>query len=139
MPHLPVVGSLDQWEKSLQHGSESTDRGVPVVPDGEDGWENSCAGASNCALTSNLLDCFWPTANLNYGHDYSLAASVFNAERNGPSACKPGERGIDVVIGLIGSVVTLLLTPLILTCESEDRGPLFYRSLISVRTRTCYY
>jgi lipopolysaccharide/colanic/teichoic acid biosynthesis glycosyltransferase len=39
------------------------------------------------------------------------------------------KRGIDVAIGLVGSIVTLLLTPVVfLLLNLEERGPLFYRS-----------
>jgi lipopolysaccharide/colanic/teichoic acid biosynthesis glycosyltransferase len=51
------------------------------------------------------------------------------------------KRGIDIVIGLVGSVVTLLLTPIVFVLVNiEDRGPVFHvREFVGPEGKLHYY
>jgi len=61
MLHLPMLGSLDEWEKSLAStGANLIVVAHPIVPDGEQWLGNSCAGASNYTSMSNFIRACWP-------------------------------------------------------------------------------
>src|SRR6266404_7286384 len=70
MPHLPVVGSLDQWEKSIAStGANLLIVAYPVVPDGE-GWLGELLRrCKQLRVDVQIYSTVLATANLNYGHD----------------------------------------------------------------------
>jgi exopolysaccharide biosynthesis polyprenyl glycosylphosphotransferase len=143
MPHLPVVGSLDQWEKSIAStGANLLIVAYPVVPDGE-GWLGELLRrCKQLRVDVQIYSTVLATANLNYGHDEFSGCFRFYAEPQWSlDVQRVVKRGIDVVIGLIGSVVTLLLTPIVFSLVNlEDRGPLFYRcAYLGQDGSTCYY
>jgi lipopolysaccharide/colanic/teichoic acid biosynthesis glycosyltransferase len=79
---------------------------------------------------------------MNYEHDEFSGCFRFYARPEWSLAIqRVAKRGIDLIIGLIGSLVTVLLTPIIFVLvKLEDRGPLFYRSaFLGQDGSTCYY
>jgi exopolysaccharide biosynthesis polyprenyl glycosylphosphotransferase len=131
IPRLPVLGSLDQWERILA----STEASVlivayPAVPDGEEWLGEVLRRCKQLRVNVELYSCVLATANMNYEHDEVSGCFLFSANPEWSLAVQRAvKRGIDVGIGLIGSVVTLLLTPIVfLLVNLEERGPLFYRS-----------
>jgi exopolysaccharide biosynthesis polyprenyl glycosylphosphotransferase len=127
----PERGSLEDLERSLARtGAELLIVAHPAVHDGE-AWLRELVGRCkrlrvNIELYSEVL----ATANLNYEHDEFSGCFCFYAKPEWSLALqRVTKRGLDLAIGLIGSVATLLLTPVVFVLVNlEDRGPLFYRS-----------
>lgn len=142
IPHLPVLGSLDQWEEPLlTHAVDVLI--VTCAAACEDEWTKAVLRRCkqlriNVEFYSGVL----ATANMNYEHDEFSGCFRFSAQPRWSIAVhRVTKRGIDVVIGIIGSMVTLLLTPIMFVLvKLEDRGPLFYRSAyLGQDGSTCYY
>jgi exopolysaccharide biosynthesis polyprenyl glycosylphosphotransferase len=131
VPHLPVLGSLDQWEKSLAAAGAN----VLIVADpsalyGEGYLGEVLRRCKELRVDVELYSPILTIANMCYEHDEVSGCFRFEV---GPqwslTVQRAVKRGIDVAIGLLGSTVTLLLTPIIfLLVNLEERGPLFYRS-----------
>lgn len=131
MPHVPVLGSLNQWEKSLAStGANVLVVAYPAVPDGEQWLAKLLRRCKQLRVDVELYSCVLATANLNYEHDEFSGCFRFYAKPQWSLAVQRVlKRGIDVVIGLIGSAMTLLLTPIVFVLVNlEERGPVFYRS-----------
>jgi len=69
------------------------------------------------------------TANLNYELDEFSGCFRFYAKPQWSFAVQRAiKRGLDLAIGIVGSVITLLMMPLVfLLVNLEERGPVFYR------------
>ncbi len=80
-------------------------------------------------------------ANMCYEHDEVSGCFRFEVGPQWSLAVQRAvKRGIDVAIGLVGSTVTLLLTPVVfLLVNLEERGPLFYRSSYLGQDRNTRY
>jgi exopolysaccharide biosynthesis polyprenyl glycosylphosphotransferase len=143
LPNVPVLGSLREWEEALA----STDASVLIIayPGGvnEDQWLGDVLRrCKELRVDVELYSCVLATANMNYEHDEFSGCSRFYAKPPWSLALQRAlKRAMDMVIGLIGSVVTLLLIPVIwLLVNLEERGPLFYRSAyVGQDGSTCYY
>jgi exopolysaccharide biosynthesis polyprenyl glycosylphosphotransferase len=143
MHDLPVLGSLDQWEKSLANARAT----VLIVTHGAFFGREELLGEVLCRCKELHIDVEFyssilATANMNYDHDEFLGCFRFCAKPQWSRAVQRAlKRGIDIGIGLIGSVVTLLFTPIaFLLVNLEERGPLFYRSAyLGQDGSTCYY
>jgi exopolysaccharide biosynthesis polyprenyl glycosylphosphotransferase len=130
--YLPKVGSLDQWEQALAKTGATvlivtTDAGVPG---GEEWFGEMLRRCKQLRVDVELYSCVLATANMNYEHDEFSGCFRFYAKSEWSLALQRMlKRGIDVTIGLIGSLVTLLLMPVLwVLVNLEERGPLFYRS-----------
>jgi exopolysaccharide biosynthesis polyprenyl glycosylphosphotransferase len=128
---VPILGTLERWQDCI--ATASADLLIVAYP----------AVASNGEWVSNLL---WrcrqrnvdvqlysgvlATANLNYEIDEYAGSLRFYAQpRSSVMAQRLLKRAADILLGLIGSIFTLILTPfLALFIKLEDRGPIFYRS-----------
>ena len=130
--HLPKVGSLDQWEEALAKTGANVlivtmDAGVP----GREQWLGEVLRrCKQLRVDVELYSCVLATANMHYEHDEFSGCFRFYAQPEWSlTVQRVIKRGIDVTIGLIGSLVTLLLMPILwVLVNLEDRGPLFYRS-----------
>ncbi|MBZ5540972.1 MAG: exopolysaccharide biosynthesis polyprenyl glycosylphosphotransferase [Acidobacteriia bacterium] len=131
MRALPVLGSLDDWEASLVGtGANLLIVAYPTAPDGEEWLRELVLRCKQLRVDVELYSSVLATANLNYEHDEFSGCFRFYAKPEWSLAVQRViKRGLDLVIGLIGSAVTLLLTPVIFVLVNlEERGPLFYRS-----------
>lgn len=127
-PHLPVLGSLDRWEKSLTAvGANVLIVASSSVPYGE-GWLGEVLRrCKELRIDVELYSPILATANMYYEHDE--VSGCFRFEAGSLAVQRAVKRGIDVAIGLVGSTITLMLTPIIyLLINLEEPGPLFYRS-----------
>jgi exopolysaccharide biosynthesis polyprenyl glycosylphosphotransferase len=142
--HLPRVGSLDQWEEALAKTRANvlivtTDASVP----GRDHWLGEVLRrCKQLRIDVELYSCVLATANMNYEHDEFSGCFRFYAKPEWSLAMQRAvKRGIDLVFGLIGSIVTLLLTPIIFVLVNlEDPGPVFYsREFVGSDGKIHYY
>jgi exopolysaccharide biosynthesis polyprenyl glycosylphosphotransferase len=128
---VPVLGSLEQWEKCLA----TVDANVlvlasPAVPYA-DGWlAELLRRCKELRVDVELYSHILATANMNYEHDEVSGCFRFEAAPLWSLAVqRTAKRAIDVAIGIVGSLMALLLTPIVfLLTNLEERGPLFYRS-----------
>jgi exopolysaccharide biosynthesis polyprenyl glycosylphosphotransferase len=129
--NLPVLGSLDQWEKCLA-GTEANMLilAYPAVPYGQEWLGELLQRCKQLRVDVELYSGALATANLNYERDEFASCFRFYARpRWSLTLQRFLKRSLDVAVGLIGSVVTLLLTPIMgLFIKLEDGGPIFYRS-----------
>jgi len=127
---LPALGSIDQFDEILRR----------IRPD------VVIAALSNVSREQELFDrlsarCAELKIPLELYSDV-LAATALSYERNEFSGCvhfspRPSwsitmqrllKRGLDLILGLLGSAVTLLLTPVVgFLIKIEDAGPIFHR------------
>jgi len=141
--HLPVLGSLDQWEDAL--ASAGANLLIVAYPGGSDGdrWLGEVLRrCKELRVDVELYSCVLATANMNYEHDEFSGCSRFYAKPPWSLALQRGlKRAMDVMIGLVGGAVTVLLMPIIFVLVNlEERGPLFYRSAyLGQDGSICYY
>jgi len=130
MLHLPMLGSLDEWEKSLAStGASLIVVAHPIVPDGEQWLGELLRRCKQLHVDVELYSSVLATANLNYEHDEFSGCFRFYAKPQWSFAVQRAiKRGLDLAIGIVGSVITLLMTPFVfLLVNLEERGPVFYR------------
>lgn len=129
--NLPVLGSLDQWEKCLARtGANMLILACPAVPYGQEWLGELLQRCKQLQVDVELYSGALATANLNYERDEFASCFRFYARpRWSLTLQRFLKRSLDVTVGLTGSVVTLLLTPIMgLLIKLEDGGPIFYRS-----------
>lgn len=114
MRALPVLGSLDDWEASLAGtGANLLIVAYSAAPDGEEWLRELVLRCKQLRVDVEIYSGVLATANLNYEHDEFSGCFRFYAKPEWSLAVQRViKRGLDLVIGLIGSAVTLLLTPL---------------------------
>lgn len=128
--HLPALGSVDQWEKSLANREANVlIVAYSGIPDGEAWLKELLLRCKQLRVDVELYSGVLATANLNYENDEFSGCLRFYAKPPWSFAVqRVVKRGMDVAIGLIGSVVTLLITPIIfMLVNLDDRGPVFYK------------
>ena len=128
---LPVLGSLDQWEKCLAGtGANMLILAYPAVPYGEEWLAELLQRCEQLRVDVELYSGVLAAANLNYARDEYAGCFRFCARpRLSLTWQRFLKRSLDVAVGLIGSLVTLLLAPIMgLLIKLEDGGPIFYRS-----------
>jgi lipopolysaccharide/colanic/teichoic acid biosynthesis glycosyltransferase len=112
------------------------------IPGGE-AWLKELVGrCGQLRVDVELYSEVLATVNLNYEHDDFSGSFRFYATPEWSVALQRTlKRGLDLAIGLVGSLLTLLLMPVIYVLVTlEDRGPLFYRSAyLGQDGSTCYY
>lgn len=129
--NLPVLGSLGQWEKCLAGtGANMLILAYPAVPDGQEWLAKLLQRCKQLRVDVELYSSAMANANLNYERDeYAGCFRFYARPRWSLTLQRFLKRSLDVTVGLIGSVVTLVLTPIIgLLIKLEDGGPIFYRS-----------
>jgi exopolysaccharide biosynthesis polyprenyl glycosylphosphotransferase len=131
LPNAPVLGSLDQWEESLaSSGADVVIVAHPVAPDGDKWLGELLQRCKQLRVDAELYSCVLATTNMNYEHDEFAGCFRFYAKPEWSFIVqRVVKRGVDIAVGLVGSAVTLLLTPILFVLINlEERGPLFYRS-----------
>jgi exopolysaccharide biosynthesis polyprenyl glycosylphosphotransferase len=129
--NIPVLGSLDQWEKCLAAtGANVLIVAYPVIPGGAEWLGELLRRCKQLHVDVELYSGVLATANLSYEHDeYAGCFRFYARPRWSVMLQRFLKRSLDVAIGLGGSVLTLLLTPIMgLLIKLEDGGPVFYRS-----------
>jgi lipopolysaccharide/colanic/teichoic acid biosynthesis glycosyltransferase len=89
-----------------------------------------------------VYSCVLATANMNYEHDEFSGCFRFGAKPEWSLVVqRVMKRAIDIAIGLIGSAITVLLTPIVFVLVNlEDRGPVFYmREFVGSDGKIHYY
>ena len=141
-PRLPVLGSVEDWEKAATAtGAQVLVVASPSVPNGDEWLGELLHRAKEWRVDVELYSCVLATANLNYEHDeFSGSFRFFSKPEWSLTVQRGMKQGMDLVMGLIGSVVTLLLTPVVYVLVNlEGRGPLFYRSAFVARDGSTRY
>lgn len=140
--HFPVLGSPDQWESVLERtGARALIVAYPAATDDELLAEllDRCKKSHvDVELFSSVL----ATANLNFEHNEFSGCFRFYAKQEWRVAAQRVlKRALDVGIGFVGSIATLLLIPAVFALiRLEGRGPLFYRSAYLAQDgKTRYY
>lgn len=129
--HIPVLGSLEEWESALTRtGANVLVVSYPAIPDGEERLGELLRRSKQLRVDVELFSSVLATANMNFEHDEFSGCFRFYAKPQWRVAVQRAlKRALDVGIGLIGSIATLFITPLVFVLVNlEGRGPLFYRS-----------
>jgi exopolysaccharide biosynthesis polyprenyl glycosylphosphotransferase len=129
--NLPVLGSLDQLEKCLAWmGADVLIVAYRAVPCGEEWLGGLLQRCKQLGVDVELYSGVLATANLNYERDeYAGCFRFYARPRWSITLQRFLKRSLDMVVGLVGSIVTLILTPIMgLLIKLEDGGPIFYRS-----------
>jgi exopolysaccharide biosynthesis polyprenyl glycosylphosphotransferase len=122
--------SLKDVERSLANAGAQL---LIIAPDGIPGgetWLKELVGrCKQLRVDVELYSEVLATANLNYEHDdFSGCFRFYAAPEWSLMVQRAVKCGLDLAIGLVGSAVTLLLTPIMYALVNlEDRGPVFYR------------
>ena len=127
---LNVLGTLDQWEEALSAtGANVLIVAYPTIPRGAEWLGKILSVCKQLRVDVELYSCVLATANLSYEHDEYSGSFRFYAKSEWSLALQRAvKRGIDVVMGLTGSIITVLLTPFVwMIVNLEDHGPVFYR------------
>jgi exopolysaccharide biosynthesis polyprenyl glycosylphosphotransferase len=130
MATLPVLGSLDRWEECLaKTGANLVIVAYPIVASAGDWLGELLQRCQRLGVDVELYSGVLATANLNYEYDEFSGCFLLCAKPEWSLRVQRAmKRAIDVAAGLIGSIVTVLLTPLVWTVVNlEDRGPVFHR------------
>ncbi|HTR67450.1 MAG TPA: sugar transferase [Terriglobales bacterium] len=129
---LPCLGRLDEWEQVLErHPVQWVLLSLSANELGH--YPRVLEIARNCrerGIAVQVYSDLLSSSEFQYERDEFSGFFRFSSP---PRWARPvqiaGKAVFDRLIGVVGSVVTLLLTPLIaLVIKLEDRGPLFYRS-----------
>jgi exopolysaccharide biosynthesis polyprenyl glycosylphosphotransferase len=127
---LPVLGSLDQWEECLARTRANlVIVAYPIVASSGDWLGELLQRCPQLGVDVELYSCVLATANLKYEHDEFSGCFLLCAKPEWSLRVQHAiKRGIDMAAGLIGSIVTVLLTPLVwMIVNLEERGPVFHR------------
>ena len=130
--NLPVLGSLDQWEKCLiATGANLLIVTYPAFPYREEWLANLLERCRQLRVEVELYAGVLVAANLYCERDEYAGCFRFHTRpRWALTLQQILKRSLDVAVGLVGSVVTILLTPILgLLIKLEDGGPVFYRSV----------
>lgn len=129
--NVPVLGSLDQWEQCLaETGASMLVVAYPVLPDGAEWLGVLLRRCKELHVDVEFYSGVLAAANMRYEHDeYAGCFRFYARPRWSLTLQRFLKRMLDLALGLSGSVVTLLLTPIMgLLIKLEDGGPIFYRS-----------
>ncbi len=129
--HLPMLGSAERWEDIVHNvGAEVLVVAASAFPDGDGLLGRILQRCKQLRLDVELYSSVLATSNLNYERDeFSGCYRFYARPRWSLGLQRFLKRALDLAIGLIGSVSTLLLTPIIgLLIKLDDGGPVFYRS-----------
>jgi exopolysaccharide biosynthesis polyprenyl glycosylphosphotransferase len=140
---LPPLICADEMEKTLL----STEADVVIVapssaPDGDRWLGELLRRCKQLRIDVELYSGGLASAYMNYELDEFSGSFRFYAKpKYSLTVQRILKRFIDIIIGLVGSILTLVLTPIIFVLANlEERGPLFYRSAyLAPDGSTLYY
>jgi exopolysaccharide biosynthesis polyprenyl glycosylphosphotransferase len=140
---VPVLGTHEEWDIALANtGATVLIVASPLDTAGHEWLAELLRRCKRLRVDVELYSGVLATANLNYEHDEYAGCFRFYAKPQWSLALQRAvKRGMDVIIGLIGSVVTLLLTPIVFVLVNlEDRGPVFHaREFVGSDGKIHYY
>jgi lipopolysaccharide/colanic/teichoic acid biosynthesis glycosyltransferase len=128
---LPVLGSISDLENRLKElKAELLIVSHPGTPEDEQWLYDLVQSCKRLRVDVELYSSVLATANLAHEHDeFSGCFRFYTRPRWSVLVQRYLKRGMDIVIGLVGSLATVALTPFIYAIINlEERGPLFYRS-----------
>jgi exopolysaccharide biosynthesis polyprenyl glycosylphosphotransferase len=128
---LPVLGSLEQWEEVVQQaGADLLVVASSACPDGDDLLGRILHRCKGLGLDVELYSSVLAASDLNYEMDeFSGCFRLFARPQWALALQRFVKRVLDLAIGLVGSLVTVVLVPIIgLLIKLDDGGPIFYRS-----------
>jgi exopolysaccharide biosynthesis polyprenyl glycosylphosphotransferase len=131
-PSIPVLGTLSQWPQvarekvieqivvCLPHTSEESHRVISDI----------LRGCLPIGIDVQVFSDLFASRRFNYELDeFSGFFRFFSAAAWGKHLQVTAKKVVDVVAGIVGSAITLLLLPsLALLIKLEDGGPIFYHS-----------
>jgi lipopolysaccharide/colanic/teichoic acid biosynthesis glycosyltransferase len=130
-PHLPLLGSLHEWEKTLAY----TKSNLLILANTDVANRTDWLGqllhrCKQLHVDVQLYSGVLSAANMPYEYDEFSGCFRFYAQPGwSRTVQRVVKRGIDLVVGLIGSLITLLVAPVLwVLVNLEEPGPLFYRS-----------
>jgi exopolysaccharide biosynthesis polyprenyl glycosylphosphotransferase len=143
LPGVPSLGPLDQWERALSDAeADVLIVAYPIISHGDEWLRELLLRCKQLRVDVEIYSCVLATANMNYEHDEFSGCFRFYSKPEWSLAVQRAmKRGIDLAIGLIGSAVTLVLTPIVwILVNIEDRGPVFYsREFVGCDGEIYYY
>jgi exopolysaccharide biosynthesis polyprenyl glycosylphosphotransferase len=130
--NLQVLGSVEQWEKYLiATGANLLVVMHPALPYREKWLENLLERCRDLRVEVELYPGVLAAANLYCERDEYAGCFRFHTRPRWALTVQQFlKRSLDVAIGLVGSIFTILLIPILgLLIKLEDGGPVFYRSV----------
>jgi lipopolysaccharide/colanic/teichoic acid biosynthesis glycosyltransferase len=130
-PLVPILGTPDDWEKAvIASAANVVVVAYPAVPTGGGELEKMLHGCKKRRVDVEIYSSLLATENLNYEHDeFSGCFRFFSKPAWSLALQRAVKAGIDLVTGILGSIVTLLMIPIIYVLVNlDDPGPLFFRS-----------
>lgn len=130
-PSLPVVATLDDWEQGVERTrADLLVLATATLPDGDGLVPQILHRCRAKRLEFELYSSALATRELSWERDEFSGCFRVSAPPPWSLALQSVlKRGLDLIIGLIGSLVTVLLTPFVgLVIKLQDGGPIFYRS-----------
>lgn len=139
---LPIAGTLEDWEKSVElRGADLLVLATATLPDGDGLVPQIIRRCRDKSLEFELYSSALATRELNWERDeFSGCFRVSSRPAWSLALQRLFKRALDLLIGLGGSLVTILLTPIIgLLIKLQDGGPIFYRSAYLSKNGCCRY
>jgi exopolysaccharide biosynthesis polyprenyl glycosylphosphotransferase len=130
--NLPVLGSLDQWEKCLiATGANFLVVTYPVFPYRDEWLGHLLERCRQLRVEVELYAGMLAASNLCCERDEYAGCFRFRTQPRWAFSLQQFlKRSLDVAVGLVGSVVAIVLTPMLgALIKLEDGGPVFYRSV----------
>ena len=129
--NVPVLGSLNQWRDGLiTTGADLLIVAYPTLVDSREWMTDLLWRCRRLNVDVQLFSGVLATANLNYEIDEYAGSLRFYAQPRWSATLQRFlKRAGDFILGLCGTIVTLLLTPVIgILIKFDDGGPIFYQS-----------
>ena len=130
-PKLPVLGAVEQWEQIAR--SYNIRLIFLSLPPNSDGSQSRVLEiirrCQEIGIDVEVYSELFGSSEFNYERDEFSGFFRFRAEPRGSLAIEKFVKNVlDRLFGLIGTLITLLLIPIIgLLVKLEDGGPVFYR------------
>jgi exopolysaccharide biosynthesis polyprenyl glycosylphosphotransferase len=127
---LPVLGSVDDWEELARR--ENVRVMVLSLPSSQDDHRTALQIISKCRDLDIDVEVFPDMFNIGeFDHEFDYFTGCFRLCSKPAWSCtlqRFCKHLIDIMSGIVGSLVTLLITPFVaLLIILEDPGPIFHR------------